>query len=76
MGSTFPSLCKLWIIVQKIVELYNHPAPVTTRVPLATMESRYQQLLKWADDLPAICARSDENSHHVATMQYVHQRLL
>ena len=54
------------------MRLYNESnEPVETRLSLAVLESKYQALLKWADDLPSPVVRGEHVSHHVATMQWV-----
>jgi hypothetical protein len=55
MGTTFTSLCKLWVTVQEVLSVYFSPdsEPLQKRVFLSFAEEKYQKLLLWANSLTA-----------------------
>ncbi|KAF5565741.1 cercosporin resistance protein [Fusarium phyllophilum] len=51
-GSTFSSACRLWMIAQEVLGVYNFAkAPISERVPLSFAEAKYQKLLVWVGGL-------------------------
>lgn len=68
MGSTFNSVCKLFVIAEYAL---SHCTNVETLggIPPNIVEKTYSKLLEWVTDLPSCCARSDLSPHHVITMQ-------
>ncbi|RYC91286.1 hypothetical protein BFJ63_vAg5874 [Fusarium oxysporum f. sp. narcissi] len=51
-GNTFSSACRLWMIAQEVLGVYNFAkALISERVPLSFAELKYQKLLVWVDGL-------------------------
>jgi hypothetical protein len=71
MGQTFPSLGRIWVILQEIDTVYTlkDMTPLVDRVPLAFAESKYKKLLSWADTLGPEMHRSDHSPSHVYFFQ-------
>jgi hypothetical protein len=71
MGRTFSTLSALWVIVQSINSMYfsTDERPVAERVPLSFIESKYQQLLAWADTLSKEMLREQHSTTHVFFFQ-------
>ena len=71
MGTTFTHLCKLTVIFQEVLSVYsnNDGTSRTDQVPLAFAESKYQQLLAWADTLSREMKQSDQPPTHVLYFQ-------
>jgi len=72
MGSTFTSLCKLWVIVQETLSVYFSAGdePLQQRAFLAFAEEKYQRLLAWARDLnEAMSANVETIPGHVLIAQ-------
>ncbi|KAL1584791.1 hypothetical protein WHR41_06595 [Cladosporium halotolerans] len=71
MGSTFTSLCKLFVIAESA--LSHSGTKALGQVPFHIVEQAYGRLLQWAADLPSCCARSEVTPHHVMNMHvYYH----
>ena len=77
MGQTFPTLSKLWVIIQEIESVYTltDSTPLVDRVSLAFAESKYQKLLAWADTILPQMLRGEHNSSHTLFFQYVIEAL-
>jgi hypothetical protein len=74
MGGTFTKFCEFWKIVHEVIWSHYDGDDITIPYDIATLgfaETTYRRLLEWADTLPLMLARGDQNSHHVVTMQYV-----
>jgi hypothetical protein len=73
MGQIFPTLCKLWVLIQEIESVYDltNSIPLVDRVSLAFAESRYQMLLSWADTILPQMLLKQHNSTLVLFFQYV-----
>lgn len=71
-GQTCPTLSKLWVIIQEIESIYTltDRTPLADRVTLAFAESKYQELLAWADTVLPHMLRGEQNSSHVLFFQY------
>ncbi|KAF2206179.1 hypothetical protein CERZMDRAFT_53878, partial [Cercospora zeae-maydis SCOH1-5] len=70
MGSTFTSICKFWRLGREIVVLHaGAPESAADRVPLAAMESKYQQLLALAAEFPSEPQHGARIPHHAAVLQ-------
>jgi hypothetical protein len=71
MGSAFPALCKLWVIVQGIEVVYtlSDSTPLVDRVSLAFAELKYQQMLAWADTFLPKMTRDDQHNSYVLFFQ-------
>ncbi|KAL0935486.1 N-terminal fungal transcription regulatory domain-containing protein (zinc finger protein) [Colletotrichum truncatum] len=67
MGSTFPSMCKLFTIAQEVGMMYFVPSdtPLKDRVPLSFAEAKYQKLLSWMDTLKSDMAREQNSPDHL-----------
>ncbi|SCO90601.1 uncharacterized protein FRV6_14729 [Fusarium oxysporum] len=51
-GNTFSSACRLWMIAQEVLGVYNFAqALISEHVPLSFAEVKYQKLLVWVDGL-------------------------
>jgi hypothetical protein len=69
-GKTFPFFCRFWCIAHEIVSvLYGSPGPLSEHVPLAFAESKFHNLLEWAESLPPEATRSEDMGHNIAEMQ-------
>ena len=71
MGRTFPTLSALWVVVQSINIMYfsTDDTPVIDRVPLAFIESKYQELLAWSKRLSSDMYRGEYPIPHVFIFQ-------
>jgi hypothetical protein len=71
MGQTFQTLSKLWVIIQEINTIYilTDETSLDKRVPLSYAESKYQQLLDWADTLPPEMLQDAHSPTHVLFFQ-------
>lgn len=67
MGSTFTSICKLFVIAESALSYSG--TKTLGQVPFHIVEQTYGQLLQWAADLPNSCARRDITPHHVMNIQ-------
>jgi hypothetical protein len=67
MGHTFPTLCRFWIILQRVNMIIDIKGAAS--VPLATAETEYQQLLAWARTIHPDMLRGDRNPSHVFFFQ-------
>ncbi|KAF4456621.1 Conidial development protein fluffy [Fusarium austroafricanum] len=70
LGHSFPEWCKLWTIAQEIQALYyrKDSTPLQEVIPYAFVESKYQKLLRWADNLMRGMTRKDEKFPHVSVL--------
>ncbi|KAI9163565.1 nitrate assimilation regulatory protein nira [Paramyrothecium foliicola] len=70
LGHTFIEWCKLWTIAQEIQAMYsgNDAVPLQDVVPYAFVESKYQKLLAWADNLYQGMRRQDQKFPHVSVI--------
>jgi hypothetical protein len=73
MGQTFPTMCKFWVLIQGIMAVYrtNATGPSRKTIPLAFAESKYQELLSWADTLKEGMSRGRLGHGHEFIFQYV-----
>lgn len=70
----FEALCELGIIMQEVAVVYRSNASSPSRQPpLAFAESKYQQLLRWADRLDPKLFGSEDHSDSVVIFHYVHR---
>lgn len=71
LDHSFLEWCKLWTISQEIQAVYSrtYEAPLQETVPYAFVESKYQKLLAWADNLPQGIKRQDQKLPHVSVIQ-------
>lgn len=70
-GKSFPYFCQFWCVVHEIAAMYYSSSKhIHEHVPLAYAESKFRQLLAWADSLPPDCSRHEGMPHNVAEMQY------
>ncbi|KAH7191734.1 uncharacterized protein B0J16DRAFT_393706 [Fusarium flagelliforme] len=70
LDHSFMEWCKLWTISQEIQAVYGktYEAPLQEVVPYAFVESKYQKLLAWADNLPQGIKRQDQKLPHVSVI--------
>lgn len=69
---SFRYFCELWQIAHEIVGTYfSQSRPASEFVDPSFANMKYHNLSRWAQRLPAECARSQEMSHSVAEMQWV-----
>lgn len=72
MGSTINHICKFWLLGREIVILYAGASnSIAERVPLAAMESKYQQLLALAENFATKSPQGARVPHHTAILQCV-----
>lgn len=70
MGHTFPSTCELWTIWQEFFTAYTYgDMTLGSEEHLAVAESKYQELLHWADILPPDMVRVPNCPAHVMIFQ-------
>jgi hypothetical protein len=73
VAKTFPALCKMWSIVNEVLDLYfgNRPniADMRSQDTLRLVESTYQRLLDWSDGLSLIFSEAENSSSYVMNMQ-------
>ncbi|CAK1356419.1 unnamed protein product [Cercospora beticola] len=70
MGTTINHICKFWRLCREIVILYSGaPENTAERVPLAAMESKYQQLLALAEEFAVEPSQGTRVPHHIAIFQ-------
>lgn len=73
MGTTINHICKFWLLGREIVILYaGAPETAAERVPLAAMESKYQQLLALAEKFETDSSHGTRVPHHTAILQCVY----
>ncbi|KAH6683726.1 hypothetical protein F5X68DRAFT_171961 [Plectosphaerella plurivora] len=69
MGDTFPTLCRFWRIMHGVTsEYYKNVSarlPPDHHVSLEFAETKYRELLAWAETLPPSLVQSNESPHHV-----------
>jgi hypothetical protein len=72
-SKTFVALCKFRRLQNDVVRTYNAPdgRSIADRVPFAYVESKFQELLAWANDIPGEARRGEHQPHHVIILQYV-----
>jgi len=69
-GNTFPSACRLWMIAQEVLSVYNFAkAPISERVPLSFAEAKYQKLLVWVGGLDEGMRRAEDCPYEVIMFQ-------
>ncbi|PPJ52275.1 hypothetical protein CBER1_10276 [Cercospora berteroae] len=69
MGTTINHICKFWLLGREIVILYaGAPETAADRVPLAAMESKYQQLLALAGKFETDSSHATRVPHHTAIL--------
>jgi hypothetical protein len=73
MGSTFTSLCKLWVIVSEVLSVYfsSGTESLQQRAFLSFAEEKYQRLLSWANNLTTedMSVSVEAKSGHVLIFQ-------
>ncbi|KAJ4111476.1 hypothetical protein NW768_011830 [Fusarium equiseti] len=69
---SFMEWCRLWTIAQEIQVVYGRDVetPLQDVVPFAFVESKYQKLLTWADNLNQGIKRQDQKFPHVSVIQF------
>lgn len=69
----FKSLCRFCRILHEVTSVYyeNQATFVPNSISLQFAEFKYRELLAWADELPPVLLRSDDNPHIVLIIQYV-----
>jgi hypothetical protein len=73
MSQTFSSVCKLWVIYQEVAAIsYNLDTAAGGEEHFRAAESKYQELLRWTNSLPADMARKPSCPAYIIYLQSVH----
>lgn len=71
MGTTFPEICRFWMILHEVTLVYSGDGvtPWGSSGTLPFAEFKFRELLAWSNSLPSQLTQGYDHQHHVQILQ-------